>query len=55
MFSVKVISDQVVSVSYDKDVYHIDPGKTVTEEVSPWGIEYDRYEVYLNQAHTFGF
>jgi len=25
------------------------------EEVSPYNINYDRYEVYLNQAHSFGF
>ena len=47
--------DQIVSVSFAQDVYHVDPGKTVTEEISPWGIEYDKYEIYLNQAHTFGF
>jgi hypothetical protein len=47
--------DEIASVSFAQDVYHVDPGKTVTEEVSPWGIEYDKYEIYLNQAHTFGF
>jgi len=41
-------------VSYSKDVYDIDAGKTVTEKVSTYNHKFDRYEVYLNQAHTFG-
>jgi len=49
------LGDQLVSVGYPEDVYNIDPGRTITEEVSPYNINYDRYEVYLNQAHSFGF
>ena len=48
------LGDHIVSVSYAQDVRDIDPGKTVTEEISPYNIEYDHYVIYLNQAHTFG-
>lgn len=46
--------DDVSDMSYANDVYDVDPGKEITEKVSTHGIEYDKYEVYLNQAHTFG-
>lgn len=45
--------DDVAHVDYPQDITDVDPGKTVTEKVSIYGFEYDKYEVYLNQAHTF--
>lgn len=46
--------DDISDMSYANDVYDIKPGEEVTEKVSVRGVEYDKYEVYLNQAHTFG-
>lgn len=45
--------DDIASVSYPKDVYHIAPNKTTTEKVSTYSLDFDRFEVYVNQAHTF--
>lgn len=45
--------DDVASISYAEDVYDINSGDTITKECSSRGITYDRYDVYLNQAHTF--
>lgn len=46
--------DKVVSVSYANDVMDVAAGKTVTEKVDTFREQFDRFEVYLNQAHTFG-
>lgn len=46
--------DKVSSVSYENDAMDVAAGKTVTEKVSTYNVTFDRYEVYLNQAHTFG-
>ena len=46
--------DDISDISYANDVYDVKPGEEVTEKVSTRGVEYDKYEVYLNQAHTFG-
>ncbi len=47
--------EEIVTVSYPSDIYDIPSGKTVTEKIRAYGDVYDRFEVYLNQAHTFGF
>ncbi len=44
---------EVIYIDYENDVYDVESGKTITEKESV-PVEYDRYEVYLNQAHTFG-
>ena len=44
--------DKIVGVSYGKDVRDIPIGETVIEEYET-GTEFDKYEVYVNQAHTF--
>lgn len=46
--------DDIVEVCYPKDVYDVGAGKTVVEKESTYRADYDRFEVYLNQAHTFG-
>lgn len=53
--------EDVVYVDYPEDVYDVTAGDTITEKIEPYDvfygdpvIEYDKYEVYLNQAHTFG-
>lgn len=46
--------DTLVSVGYSQDIYDVKAGQTVTEKENTYGKEYDRFEVYLNQAHTFG-
>ena len=50
--------DEIVSVEYPQDVNDVGAGETVTEKVGTSLIDafldgYDRFEVYLNQAHTF--
>ncbi len=45
--------DRIVEIKHPEDVYDLDAGSTVTKEVSTWGQDFDRYEIYLNQAHTF--
>lgn len=47
------LDGQIVDTSYAKDVYHIGSGDIVVEEVSTYNTEFDEYEVYVNQAHTF--
>ena len=57
--------DDVVTICYPEDIYDVAPGATETEKVSvysvktykalKYGADYDRIEVYLNQAHTFGY
>lgn len=48
------LGDEIASVGYPQDLYDLEAGDTATESEKPYGLEYDRYEVYLNQAHTFG-
>lgn len=45
--------DVVASISYPEDIYDVPENKTITKKVSAYGAEFDRFEVYLNQAHTF--
>ena len=47
--------DDIVTVEYPEDVYDVEPGQMITEKINTRREEYDRFEVYLNQAHTFGF
>ncbi len=44
---------EIVDTSYANDVYDVDSGDVVVEEVSTYGNKFDEYEVYVNQAHTF--
>ena len=56
---------ELVTVTYPQDIYDLGAGQTTTEKISvydcetydnlKYGSDYDRIEVYLNQAHTFGF
>ena len=48
------LGDQIASVGRANDVLDVGAGETVVEEENPFRVDYDRYEVYLNQAHTFG-
>lgn len=48
------LGDEIASAGYARDIYDLKAGDTATESEKPYGIGYDRYEVYLNQAHTFG-
>ncbi len=45
--------DKIVTIMYPQDVYDVEPGKTVTEKENTYGKDFDDYEIYLNQAHTF--
>lgn len=45
--------NNIAHVDYPQDIADIESGKTVTEKASPYDVDYDSYEVYLNQAHTF--
>ncbi len=57
--------DDVVTITYPQDIYDLGAGQSTTEKVDVYslktfsnlvyGTDYDRIEVYLNQAHTFGF
>lgn len=46
--------DEIVTVKYPQDVMDVESGQTVTEKVETYSEDYDRFEIYLNQAHTFG-
>lgn len=46
--------NDVASVSFSQDVYDISPNKTIIEKVNTHSIDFDTFEVYINQAHTFG-
>ena len=46
---------KVVDMGFGVDVYDISAGETVIEERSSWGVDFDAYVVYINQAHTFGW
>lgn len=46
--------EQIVTVEYPQDIRDVAAGQTVTEKVDTYSKEYDRFEIYLNQAHTFG-
>ena len=41
-------------MKYPQDIMDVQSGETVTEKINTYGEEYDRFEIYLNQAHTFG-
>jgi len=44
----------IADVSYPEDIYDVEAGDTVTEKLTTRA-DFDDVEVYLNQAHTFGF
>lgn len=46
--------DNIVTVEYPQDVYDVESGQMITEKINTYNDEYDRFEIYLNQAHTFG-
>lgn len=46
--------DNIVTVEYPQNVMDVPVGQTITEKVNTFRDEYDRFEIYLNQAHTFG-
>lgn len=46
--------DEIVTVEYPVDIYDVPAGGTVTEKIDTYDEVYDRFEIYLNQAHTFG-
>ena len=46
--------NDIVEVCYPQDICDVGAGKTVVEKESTYRADYDRFEVYLNQAHTFG-
>lgn len=46
--------DTVSFVTYPEDVRDVKAGDVITEKVDIYGRDYDKYEIYLNQAHTFG-
>lgn len=45
--------DEIASVSHFEDVYDLKSGDTAVEKDSYYKVDFDRAEVYLNQAHTF--
>ena len=57
--------EDIVTIMYPTDIYDLGAGQSTTEKVDvyssktyenfTYGTDYDRVEVYLNQAHTFGF
>lgn len=53
--AVLYMDDQIVTVEYPKDIYDVASGQTVTEKIDTSDTEYNHFEIYLNQAHTFGF
>lgn len=46
--------DKIVQVVGPRDFYDIESGDTDVEEMYMYPQNYDSYEVYINQAHTFG-
>lgn len=47
--------DEIVDTSYPEDVIDFAAGKKIIENVGTYDIDFDGYEIYINQAHTFGF
>lgn len=45
--------DKIQECSFEEDVYDLKAGDKVTEKSEVYGTEFDKYEVYINQAHTF--
>ena len=45
--------NNIVEVSFDEDIRDLRAGKTETEKIRCYE-KFDKVEVYLNQAHTFG-
>lgn len=46
---------KIVDMGNGIDVYDIPSGGKVIEEYSTWGVDFDSYKVFINQAHTFGW
>lgn len=46
---------KVVDMDIGVDVRDIPSGGKVIEEYSSWGVDFDSYKVFINQAHTFGW
>lgn len=47
--------EQISTIKYPQDIYDVPAGQTITEKIDIYTDDYDRFEIYLNQAHTFGF
>jgi uncharacterized Zn ribbon protein len=45
--------DNISHVGFCTDIYDTPSGSTITKKESTYGFDFDRWEVYLNQAHTF--
>ncbi len=45
---------ELVEIDYPEDVRDLKAGATIREKVYTPSINYDSYEIYINQAHTFG-
>ncbi len=45
--------DEITGTSYANDIYDISAGDTAIENVSTHQYDFDGYEIYINQAHTF--
>lgn len=46
--------EEITEVTYPDDIMDVQPGQKVTEKIDTFGAKYDRFEIYVNQAHTFG-
>ncbi len=47
--------ENIVEVCFSEDIRDLGVGETRTlKQDAPYGVEFDRAEIYLNQAHTFG-
>lgn len=46
---------KITGMGFGIDVYDISSGGKVIEEYSSWGVDFDSYKVFINQAHTFGW
>lgn len=48
------MDNEFVGISYDQDITDFLAGTSIVEECSSYGIDFDDYKIYINQAHTFG-
>lgn len=47
-------SGEIAEITYDNDITDFEAGSKIVEDVSAYGTSFDDYEIYINQAHTFG-
>lgn len=45
--------EKIQECSYAEDVYDLKAGDKIIEKSDVYGTKFDKYEVYINQAHTF--